>query len=321
MTTASSIKNNAVISIRLAVDDYKTGDPVRTISALRNITAGILLLYKEKLLRLSPPDSGEVLIKTKILPKLQNGKLVFVGTGTHTVDTGQIEQRFESLNIKADWRRTKEIIKLRNDIEHYHSNQPPSVLREVIGTAFSIINDFCSNELDVDPYELFDADVWGVFLEEKEILKSLHASLDEVNCQISWLHPEMKKVARNFVCSGCGSRLLRATNPQAHYQSLEFQCLTCRRENLFDELIGNALHDAYYSECYSTFKDIGEYYLELCEKCERVSFIPSEGYCAVCGDTAYKVCDGCESRYAVGHYCEYCDFRASEALGNEAPSH
>lgn len=56
MTAVSSIKNNAVLSIRLAVEDYKTGDPVRTISALRNITAGILLLYKEKLLRLSPPD-------------------------------------------------------------------------------------------------------------------------------------------------------------------------------------------------------------------------------------------------------------------------
>lgn len=309
MTAASSIKNNAVLSIRLAVEDYKTGDPVRTISALRNITAGILLLYKEKLLRLSPPDSDEVLIKTKILPKMHDGKLVFVGSGTHTVDTDQIEKRFESLGIKADWKRTKSIIKLRNDIEHYRSDQPPSVMREVIGTAFFIINEFCWNELDVAPYDLFGADVWEVFLEEEKFLSALRASIDDANQQIQWIRPEMREVADHFTCTGCGSTLLRVNDSQVHYESLVFQCLTCRHDNAFDDLIGNALNDAYYSECYFSFKDTGEYYLEDCDNCFNHSFIPSEGHCVVCGHKPYEVCEVCESVYALGHYCEHCDWR------------
>lgn len=309
MTAASSIKNNAVLSIRLAVEDYKTGDPVRTISALRNIAAGILLLYKEKLLRLSPPDSEEVLIKTKILPKIKNGKLVFVGTGPHTVDTDQIERRFNSLNIKADWQRTKAILRLRNDIEHYHSDKPPSVLREVIGTAFFVINEFCRDELDVAPYDLFGADVWDVFLEEEKFLSSLRASIEEANGQVMWIQPAMKEVASHFTCTSCGSGLLRVNDGRVHYDSLVYQCLTCRQDNSFDELIGNALNDAYYSECYITFKDTGDYYLDDCDNCFHHSFIPSEGHCVVCGHTPYEVCDGCDSRYALGHYCEYCDWR------------
>lgn len=313
MLAASTIKNNAVLSICLAVEDYKSGNPNRTISALRNITAGILLLYKEKLLRLSPPGSEEVLLKTKILPKIQNGQLVFVGTGSHTVDTEQIAARFESLNVKADWKRTKAIIRLRNEIEHYHSAQPMSVLREAIGTAFTIINDFCLNELNADPYELFGADVWEVFLEEKDLLASWKASIEEDNQKIQWPHPEMKAIAKYFACSGCGSELLRVIDSQANLERLEYQCLTCRRYNLFDEVLGNAMHDAYFAECYSLFKDSGEYYLQTCDNCLRHTFITSEGHCVACAYTSYKVCDGCNSQYAPDHYCENCDWRMRNA--------
>ncbi len=48
---------NAIESIRLGVEDYEDGSHPRLLSALRNIHAGILLLYKEALRRLSPQDT------------------------------------------------------------------------------------------------------------------------------------------------------------------------------------------------------------------------------------------------------------------------
>lgn len=55
------------------------------LSAVRNIHAGILLLYKEALRRLSPQGSQEVLIKAKVIPKRsKNGEIQFVGSGRKT---------------------------------------------------------------------------------------------------------------------------------------------------------------------------------------------------------------------------------------------
>ena len=308
MTAVGSIKNNAVLSIRLAVEDYKSGDPDRTISALRNITAGILLLYKEKLLRLSPSGSEEVLIKKRILPKLQDGKLVFVGSGATTVDRKEIEERFKSLDIRVSWKRTDEILTLRNAVEHYRSDQAPSVMREVFGTAFFVIDEFCREHLDVVPSELFGTDIWGVFLEEEKFISQLQCSLEEANKDVRWATPEMKDVARHFRCAGCASGLLRVTEHRGDYECLQYECLACGEVNAFDKLINDALAKAFYSDIYIMFKDTGEHYLEECGNCCHESFIPGEGHCVVCGHSPYKVCDSCGSEYSIDHYCEACNF-------------
>ena len=87
---------NAIESIRLGVEDFQAGTHPRLMSAVRNIHAGVLLLYKEALRRLSPGDSAEVLVKAKIVPSRDGaGNVVFVGKGTKTADTQQIRERFD----------------------------------------------------------------------------------------------------------------------------------------------------------------------------------------------------------------------------------
>jgi hypothetical protein len=58
-----TILENAVQSLQIGIEDYQSTDQRRTLSAVRNITAGVLLLFKEKLRQLSPPNSNDVLIK------------------------------------------------------------------------------------------------------------------------------------------------------------------------------------------------------------------------------------------------------------------
>jgi len=57
----NSILKNAIISIQLGIEDFlKTEkDPRRALSAMRNLYAGVLLLFKEKLARLSPKEYGD----------------------------------------------------------------------------------------------------------------------------------------------------------------------------------------------------------------------------------------------------------------------
>ncbi|HDS1209226.1 hypothetical protein KE622_08000 [Shewanella algae] len=54
-----SLLNNAVESIQIGVEDFESSDARRVLSAVRNISAGILLLYKEKLRRMSPSDNKD----------------------------------------------------------------------------------------------------------------------------------------------------------------------------------------------------------------------------------------------------------------------
>jgi hypothetical protein len=75
-----SIIENAIDSIQIGIEDYKSTDDRRSISAVRNILAGILLLYKEKLCQLSPEGNKELLKKQNIRP-IQNdeGEMIFEG--------------------------------------------------------------------------------------------------------------------------------------------------------------------------------------------------------------------------------------------------
>ena len=109
---------NASESIQVGVADYGLGSRPRVLSAVRNIHAGILLLYKEALRRKSPPGSNDSLIKAKIEPEPDgSGGVKFVGVGTKTVDSKQIRERFETLGISTDWPRFRKIAGARNDIE------------------------------------------------------------------------------------------------------------------------------------------------------------------------------------------------------------
>jgi hypothetical protein len=117
-----SILNNAVESIQIGVEDFRSPDPRRQLSAVRNVAAGILLLFKEMLRRLSPADDAELLIRTTLLPhQPEDGVLRFRGTGRKTVDVQQIRERFGSLRVDVDWRLFEKISGIRNDMEHYYT--------------------------------------------------------------------------------------------------------------------------------------------------------------------------------------------------------
>jgi hypothetical protein len=111
-----SLIDNAVESIQIGVEDFESSDTRRVLSAVRNISAGILLLYKEKLRQLSPPGSDEVLIKQNIHPKLNpSGQLEYVGYGKKTVDVQKIKERFKSLGIDVNWSLFENISDIRNE--------------------------------------------------------------------------------------------------------------------------------------------------------------------------------------------------------------
>lgn len=165
--------SNAIESIRLGVEDFEAGMHPRLMAAVRNIHAGILLLYKESLRRLSPENSNEALVKSKIVPSLdESGELVFVGKGGKTANTQQIRERFEGLGISTDWKRFDVVASARNDVEHYYPKLNQQALHGVVASAFAIIRAFVANELGAEPRELLGEPTWQSMLKVAEVYEA-----------------------------------------------------------------------------------------------------------------------------------------------------
>lgn len=144
---------NAVESIAVRLADYKSGTRARLRSAVRNLHAGILLLFKEKLRRLSPPGSNDVLVRSKMVPKrLKSGELRFVGAGKKTVNIVEIQERFKDLGVSADWDSLRQLSEIRNDIEYYYERVEREVIQEALAKAFNVLDSFIREELAEDPH-------------------------------------------------------------------------------------------------------------------------------------------------------------------------
>src|SRR5262245_12173051 len=241
-----SILENAIDSISLSLEDHDNDDSKRVLSSIRNLHAGILLLYKEKLLRLSPPNSNEVFIKAKAVPKLNaDGTVSSVGDGRKTVDVQQIKDRFKELSITTDWKRFDRMSSIRNDIEHYFSRTNRDVISGVIADVFIIIRDFVRDELKEDPLKLLGATCWNQLLEISEVYNAEKVECEKLMSSIEFPDPELDGISESFTCHECGSELLIPINPDDDMISINIKCKSCGEEFSLTDRIEEEVFNIY----------------------------------------------------------------------------
>ncbi|VBI28675.1 hypothetical protein [Burkholderia pseudomallei] len=291
-----TILKNAIASIQIGVEDYLSGDERRGLSAVRNLTAGILLLFKEKLRQLSPPDSDEVLIKKTIRPaRRPDGSLGFQGEGKKTLDVQDIKERFKSLDITANFARLDEVVRLRNDIEHYRTSATTESMREVLAKSFIVIRDFIATELGEEPAELLGERTWATLLEENDVyereLASCRAAMDEID----WKSPTGEQVAGYIRCHHCGSELVKPVVSDVEFlEQLAFHCASCGRDSDFDDVIEEAVADCYFADSYIAMTDGGDPPVATCPECTKETFLLEEGRCIACsGELEFTRCAVC----------------------------
>jgi hypothetical protein len=314
-----SLLKNAIDSIQVGVEDYQMEDERRYLSAVRNICAGILLLYKEKLKRLSPQQEGdnEVLIKQSIKPiRGDQGNILFVGDSDKTVDVHTIEKRFKSLKINYEWKRFNDLNALRNNIEHYYTEKSSSAVREVIVKSFLIIQDFISRYLEEEPYDLLGEECWQTLLETEEVYKA-----QEENCRQSWENLGFKisvfeHIVENIRCPVCHSNLIKAQDKSNIFPSLS--CSSCSNSFEVNDVVEDncSSYDdaededsfAHCSDCssLSSVVKLGEKW--ICFSCHKIHNDNDVGCCGYCDafiagnleDSFLSGCLMCEGQ--MGHY-------------------
>lgn len=316
-----SILDNAVASIQVGMEDFNSDDPRRVLSAIRNIYAGILLLFKHKLKEMSPAQSDEVLLKTRVLPTRHpaTGEVAWVGQGKKTVEVRDIQERLNALGIDGiDWRRLKALQDIRNDIEHYYTELPDAKLREAVSNALHLIVEFCEPYLGRQPSELFGENTWPLML---EIATIFDAELKACRENLASAHWPFKAVARSIpsmACPGCESPLIRVVDLTARHDHITFMCSACGYEAVYHEVIGPAVDKATGGENHWRAKDGAPPITELCPECREHAFLSAEGICAACFyELEYKNCEYCEEPLTLEDQflegmCGYCNYRAEK---------
>lgn len=311
-----SLLINAVESIQIGVEDYRSADERRHLSAVRNVCAGILLLFKEKLRTLSPPHDPELLIKAEIVPSCAADRsVIFVGKGRKTVDVHQIKERFQSLDVDVDWKLFNGIIEIRNDIEHYFTAKSKDAIRESLAKSFMIIRDFVDKELHTEPLELLGPECWNSLLEVAEVFAREEEACRKTMEAIDWTYETLRHCIGHARCPRCTSSLLKTEEDGAYRPDMELQCSSCGSRFPVEEVIESCIEEDLGVEAYRVAKDGGEPPFGRCPECNRETFVIVEGLCLACEQALqYETCQWCETPLSLGDQmleglCSYCAYR------------
>lgn len=310
-----SILQNAIESIQIGVEDFENADERRSASAIRNIAAGVLLLFKARLCELSPPHAPELLIKKDLVPGLNAaGDLEFVAKGKKTVDVAQIKERLSALKVDVDWKRLEEITGLRNDIEHYYAGRSPDAVREVVAKSFLLIRDFVVMELKQDPHELLGDECWQVLLETSDVYSAEEKACRESLTAIDWKYSTAKNSLAHLRCPDCGSSLVEAHGLGNKYPNVNLHCKSCGEEFQFEDVLEGCIKDLLGESAYANIKGGGESPFGTCSHCSKETFVHSEGVCLACEEEMeYTECNRCSATLSLDDQdndglCSYCKY-------------
>ncbi len=316
-----SILQNAIDSIQIGVEDFESNDDRRSVSAVRNIAAGILLLYKEKLCQLSPDDNKELLIKQNIRP-VQNaqGQIVFEGKGHKTVDVQSIKERFASLNVEVEWKRFDEINKLRNDLEHYYTSKSPDAVREIVAKSFLLIRDFLSEHLQEDPQAILGNDCWATLLEVSDVYSAEEQACKASINAVDWKYHSVEIALKNLRCNQCHSSLIQAPHSDDVYPMIDLHCKSCGEDFSFYDVLEQCIDDSLAGDAIKNIMDGGNSPYDSCHECGKGTFIHEEECCVACNyEMEYTTCEVCEAplgledQYNEGK-CSDCQYRWDKVI-------
>lgn len=299
----NSILENAVISIQLGVEDYLRAeqDHRRVVSAIRNLYAGVLLLFKEELARRSPKKYGDppILVREKLEIKFRlnsDGSLKEKKT-TKTVSFEEIKKRFKTLGIKIDWSRLRTFQDIRNNIEHYKLQQPIEDVKKAIWTILPVIRDFITDYLHEDPEKLLGAEVWQTLLKTEEVYQK------ELN---AWLRKIIKIATEEgyLKCPFCQSVTIKPDSDIITVLTdIEFTCSRCSEKFKISEYTIEEMVSNFYSvQIYESIKYGCENPIKICSECGCNAVIYNkklgEYTCLVCGSSFNSICERCQLPYS-----------------------
>ncbi len=281
----SGLFDNAVKSIQLGVEDYQANDTRRFLSAVRNLNAGILLLAKEVLVRAAPSADPKDILAARYKPVPdESGGVRFVPASQQTINFATLGQRFEDFGLRIDQAALKALNRIRNDVEHYFTNEPHEAVREAIAKAFPVIAALF-RLAGGEPHESL-GETWEAMLEVRSVYER---ELEE--CRASFENVEWRSASLEdapFSCPECHSDLVAQNDPEnTGQENAEARCRSCGASISAESVVERALEFYFEADSYIAMTDGGDPPLQDCPECGLTAYILAEEEvgCAWCGCT------------------------------------
>ena len=289
-----SLFENAVASIEMGIEDSQSSDARRSVSAVRNLFAGVVLLMKECLHRVDPK-----LVFNKFEPVLDtSGNVVLSVKGQTTIDYRELQSRWKRfVATKArpfDWARLTALQKIRNDSEHFVPKVDHKAMQVAIANTYVLITALFDEHLGLEPVDHFDASIWQMMVSEAETYSRLSKAAKR-NRVDSWLAPVGSTTAfGDYVeCPDCGSSLLNVEGSEP-YPETTLRCRACGERCTVRSVLPPALHAQFAGDRYLAAKDGDDDPLGVCPHCGEEAYLVEEDQCQVCEEgRAYTECSIC----------------------------
>lgn len=290
----SALYSNAIMSIKIGVEDYEMKSLPRMLSSVRNLHAGILLLAKEILVRRVDGGSSEKVIHSNYKPVLDHkGGVQYRPDSERTINLNQIFHRFQDFNMKIDKKALQSFNKLRNRIEHHSSDRPKDQILEAIAKALPIIQ----NLLRIAGEEPSSAlgKTWEAMLKVKEVYVKELESCQETFDKFRLNNKTFREM--EFVCPHCHSHLIRQKQSEnIDINALKGDCQSCQTTSFAPKIVGFTLANYFVNDPNYDFLE----YIRLvrCDRCEAETVIFSKGHwkCVMCKNVRSNACQRCGIR-------------------------
>lgn len=329
---AKKLFDNAIISVQLGLEDFQLaqksedagGNPSRALSSVRNLYAGMLLLFKYRIAMSvdSEEDAYQLIFNPpmKVLPHPDGkGGVEWIPVGkfkSTTIDTYGIKERFDKFGIEVNWPVIEKLQECRNHLEHLH---PQNTLGEVAGFVadlFPLIRDFIVNEIKASPTEVLGHH-WEIMLKHHAFFLQ-----QQKECLASWEDagiPEgMVEYLNDCICADCGSKLIKASTESLDNElqvcdndEFQYKCVSCECNSNFKPI----LIDSFERANFYWIPDGDEPEYEDCASCRNGTFIISEQECRWCGEGLdYNECKFCDEPLGQDDQindglCAYCYYK------------
>ena len=304
------LKENAITSIRLGIEDYQKsiappedgGDPERTLSSVRNLFAGVLLLFKYRIaMSVNDPQDRHNLIHSppKVLPHTDgHGGIKWKPVGNfqkNTIDVDTIKQRFDGFSVVVDWAAIDKLQEARNHLEHLHPANTMGEVADFVAALFPVLSEFITKELQEAPATLLGS-AWKIMLNHHTLFaQNLSA------CREAWkpakVPDRMQCWLNRCQCEECGSPLLQPSGDDnddgatVEDFSYMYVCVACDHRGEIVPLMIGELNQTQGD--YNPF-DGEESPVEECYQCNHNTFVISDGECHWCGyELDYRECSVC----------------------------
>jgi hypothetical protein len=315
----TELLQNAIASIQLGIEDYQSNDPRRPISAVRNFYAGVLLLGKQCLVDAAPNADPMEVLASGFVPKPDgHGGVDHEPKGYRTIDLSELRGRFKDFGLEWPDGDIATLQRLRNELEHHHSDAPKQVIRQAIAACFPLIQGFFAI-LEKDPASAL-GDAWAIMLEEEAFFTMQKTEADTTFDRLPW--PGLSNT-HAWSCQDCASSLIRQVDPDnSEPWDIQGRCVSCGKMLTAEETVKLIVEAEYSGDDYAAAKDGGDAVINDCPQCWNPTYVVSDevNKCLLCGDEVDGECALCSTSLSVHNrsidnssYCDYCDHVLSKA--------